>query len=115
MAHQFMHCFEGHRVLNLSELKEDHKNNGLITNGLISNSNNGTVNGDKTAICPRHKNEILKYYCRTCAMPICKECCTLEHPAGLHEYEHVNEAAPKQLEAITHAVQEARTKATDIR
>lgn len=106
MAHQFMHCFEGHRVLNLELNKEEHKN-GVI--------NGTTTNGEKSMICPRHKSELLKYYCRTCAVPICKECVTLEHPTGLHECEHISETGPKQLEAITHAVQEMKTKATDIR
>lgn len=106
MAHQFMHCFEGHRVLNLELNKDEHKN-GVI---------NGTsTNGEKSMICPRHKSELLKYYCRTCAIPICKECVALEHPTGLHECEHISETGPKQLEAITHAVQEMKTKATDIR
>jgi tripartite motif-containing protein 2/3 len=102
MAHQFMHCFEGHRVVNLTEIKDESKN-GLITNG------------EKNTMCPRHKSELLKYFCRTCSIPICKECLNLEHPAGIHEYEHISEAAPKQVEAIQHAVQEAKTKATDIR
>lgn len=102
MAHQFMHCFEGHRVVNLADIKDEPKN-GVITNG------------EKSLTCPRHKNEVLKFFCRTCAMPICKECLNIDHPAGLHEYEHISEAAPKQIEAIQHAVQEAKTKATDIR
>nr|CAI5848233.1 unnamed protein product [Callosobruchus analis] len=66
-------------------------------------------------ICPRHKSELLKYYCRTCAVPICKECLSLDHPVGLHEYEHISEAAPKQIEAIQQAVSEAKGKATDVR
>lgn len=117
MAHQFMHCFESHRVVNLTDIKEEHKNgitNGsTLTNGILSN---GTLtNGEKNMLCPRHKSEFLKYYCRTCTIPICKECIALEHPNGLHEYEHISDAAPKQLEAIQHAVQEAKSKATDIR
>ncbi|KAJ8944786.1 hypothetical protein NQ318_003654 [Aromia moschata] len=107
MAHQFMHCFEGHRVVNLTDLKEESKN-GLIPNGNITNT-------EKSMICPRHKSELLKYYCRTCAVPICKECLSMDHPVGLHEYEHISEAAPKQIEAIQHAVSEAKSKATDIR
>ncbi|KAG5885896.1 hypothetical protein JTB14_012143 [Gonioctena quinquepunctata] len=107
MAHQFMHCFEGHRVVNLAEIKDESKN-GLIPNGNISNA-------EKSMICPRHKAELLKYFCRTCAVPICKECLNLDHPVGLHEYEHISEAAPKQIEAIQHAVTEAKSKATDIR
>ncbi|KAI4462394.1 bonus isoform c-related [Holotrichia oblita] len=110
MAHQFMHCFEGHRVLNLNELKQEAQDqkNGVVTNGTVTN-------GEKSMICPRHKNEMLKYYCRTCTLPVCKECISLEHPTGLHECEHISDAAPKQLEAINHAIQEAKTKATDIR
>ncbi|CAH1976022.1 unnamed protein product [Acanthoscelides obtectus] len=102
MAHQFMHCFEGHRVVNLNDIKEEPKN------GLISSP-------EKNMICPRHKSELLKYYCRTCAVPICKECLSLDHPVGLHEYEHINDAAPKQIEAIQQAVTEAKSKATDVR
>lgn len=113
MAHQFMHCFEGHRVLNLELNKEEQQQQQQQhKNGVI----NGTpTNGEKSMVCPRHKSELLKYYCRTCAVPICKECVTLEHPTGLHECEHISETGPKQLEAITHAVQEMKTKATDIR
>lgn len=110
MAHQFMHCFEGHRVVNLSEMKDESKN-GLISNSLI----NSEKNGQKNSVCLRHIGEVLKYYCRTCSIPICKECLTLEHQAGIHEYEHIQDAAPKQIEAIQQAMQEAKTKATDIR
>ncbi|CAH0561422.1 unnamed protein product [Brassicogethes aeneus] len=110
MAHQFMHCFEGHRVVNLAELnKEEPKNNTLSSLGSI------IPNGEKNLICPRHKGELLKYYCRTCSVPICKECLSMDHPVGLHDYEHISDAAPKQIEAIQHAVSEAKSKATDVR
>lgn len=155
MAHQFMHVFENHRVINLNDMKDDIKSSvvsnnatanllsssnavtsssSLVSNITTNNSLNGSssimnmsnnfltasltnsmLNGEKNVLCPRHKSEYLKYYCRTCSVPICKECITLEHPTGLHEYEHINDAAPKQMEAIQHAVQEAKTKATDIR
>uniref|UniRef100_A0A1B6CC71 Brain tumor protein n=1 Tax=Clastoptera arizonana TaxID=38151 RepID=A0A1B6CC71_9HEMI len=104
MAHQFMHCFEGHRVINLpmenGNAKDDLKN-GLST--------------DKTVFCTRHKTEALKYFCRTCNLPVCKECTLMDHPAGLHECEHLSEAGPKQLELMNQAVQEGKNKATDIR
>lgn len=109
MAHQYMHCFEGHRVVNLADLKEEPKN------GIIPLGNMGSNNGEKGMFCPRHKSDLLKYYCRTCSMPICKECLSIEHPVGIHEYEHISEAAPKQIEAILNAVSEAKVKATDIR
>lgn len=101
MAHQFMHCFEGHRVLNLPENKDDIKN-GLTTN-------------EKVVCCPRHKTESLKYFCRTCNIPVCKECTLIDHPSGLHDCEHMSEAGPKQMDLMNQAVQESKTKATDIR
>ncbi|XP_076274106.1 tripartite motif-containing protein brain tumor isoform X2 [Rhynchophorus ferrugineus] len=109
MAHQFMHCFEGHRVLSLADAKEEPRN------GFSANNNPPTANGERAMACPRHKSELLKFYCRTCSMPACKECLNAEHPAGLHECELAGDAAPKQIEAIQHAVVEAKAKATDIR
>lgn len=111
MAHQFMHCFEGHRVLNL-DIKDD---TGAPPTSHKPSATAMGQNGEKTMSCPKHKSEVLKYYCRTCAVPICKDCISMEHPAGLHDWERINDAAPKQIEAITHAIQEAKTKATDIK
>jgi len=92
MAHQYMHCFEGHRVMNLSDLS-------LQSGGVKEELKvplNGT-NGDKTMSCPRHKNDALKYFCRTCNVPICKECTLLDHPSGLHDYEYISEVGSKQV------------------
>lgn len=116
MAHQFMHCFEGHRVVDLN--KPDAVDAKLLPNGNNNSPPSATIqNGERASLvlCPRHKNEPLKYYCRTCAQPVCKECTVLEHPAGLHECEHLSEVGPKQLEAIGQAVHEVKAKATDIR
>ncbi|XP_053959866.1 brain tumor protein isoform X1 [Anastrepha ludens] len=44
-----------------------------------------------TSFCRRHKNEPLKYNCRTCGKVICNECALQEHPAGLHETELLQE------------------------
>ncbi|CAB3225499.1 unnamed protein product [Arctia plantaginis] len=106
MAHQFMHCFEGHRVLAFTDLKDD---KGMLGSTTI------TTSGEKTAFCPRHKNDILKYFCRTCSVPVCKECTIIEHPAALHDCEHLSDAGPKQLELMQQAVTEAKTRATEIR
>ncbi|XP_045480488.1 brain tumor protein [Harmonia axyridis] len=107
MAHQFMHCFEGHRVVNLADVREEPKNT-LISNTTI-------INGEKSMMCPRHKGETLKFFCRTCSVPICKECINMEHPVGIHDYEHIGDAANKQLEIIQHAMQEAKAKAADVK
>lgn len=38
-----------------------------------------------------------------------------DHPAGMHEYEHLAEAAQKQMEGIVTIMQEAKAKASDVR
>jgi tripartite motif-containing protein 2/3 len=113
MAHQFMHCFEGHRVLSLGELQHNGGSKEDLKNGLIPSG--GGTGADKPVYCMRHKAEPLKYFCRTCNGPICKECTLLDHPSGLHDYEHLSDIGPKQLELMTQTMQEGKGKATDIR
>ena len=146
MAHQFMHCFEGHRVLNLGDSKLGEGGNNGTSNGLGESTgkpgNNGQPNGggnnsivqslagggggggsmvisggngEKALFCPRHKSELLKYYCRSCSVPVCKECTLSEHPSPLHDCAHISEVGPQQLESVTRAVQECRSKAQEIR
>lgn len=101
MAHQFMHCFEGHRVTTL-DIKEEPVKNGL--NGFL----------DKPTYCPRHKTEIVKFLCTTCNTLICQECTLIDHPLGLHETERLSDIGPKLLELLNQLMQEARTKATEL-
>lgn len=116
MAHQFMHCFEGHRVLSLAADKDDSKTGPSPPPTQQSQQQVVTTNGgDKPVFCLKHKSETMKYFCRTCNTPICKECTVLDHPSGLHDYERLTESGPKQLELMAQTVQEAKVKGTDIR
>ncbi|XP_017887874.1 brain tumor protein [Ceratina calcarata] len=126
MAHQFMHCFEGHRVLNLGDSKLETvttttTTTNANTNGSIEMSKNGNMvnatNGEKVPRdhCPRHKQESLKYFCRTCNALVCKECAITDHPGPLHECAHISEVGNQQLELMARMVQECRTKAADVR
>ena len=98
MAHQFMHCFEGHRVLSLTE--------GQATKE--------EVRLEKPVSCNKHKNEYLKFYCRTCNVPICQECTMVEHAQG-HEYETLNMISGPQIEALQQLADQAKVKASDLR
>ena len=82
MAHQFMHCFEGHRVMTLGEPQQK-----------------DIPNTHRPVICCKHSEE-MKYYCRSCDVPLCKECCVFDHPKGLHDHEYLSDAAPKQVSAV---------------
>ncbi|XP_055592422.1 brain tumor protein [Uranotaenia lowii] len=65
--------------------------------------------------CKRHTNELLKFFCRTCSTPVCKDCMLIEHPSGVHECEHNPDTTPKQIESLLHTVSEVRAKATELR
>lgn len=94
MAHQYMHCFEGHRVVTLAELAQ---------------------RDERPVTCLTHKGEPLKYFCSTCSAPVCLECTVLDHPKGLHELETLNDAAPRHLDQICHAMEDGRSRAADLR
>lgn len=99
MAHQFMHCFEGHRVMTLGELQ-----NGK-----------GDLHMEKPVGCPRHKQDVLKYFCRSCNMPICKECTALDHPKGLHDFDHISEVEMNLVTAVTQLVDEGKMKTNELK
>ncbi|XP_074649631.1 protein brain tumor-like isoform X2 [Tubulanus polymorphus] len=98
MAHQFMHCFEGHRVMMLSDM-----HNGKDEMKL-----------EKPMNCAKHRAEYLIYFCRTCNMPICKECTVMEHGKG-HEYSFINEVSQKQIEMLQQLMDESKAKANELR
>ncbi|ESP00015.1 hypothetical protein LOTGIDRAFT_178023 [Lottia gigantea] len=98
MAHQFMHCFEGHRVLSLGDLQ----------------MNKDEPKSDKQVNCPRHRNDILKFFCKTCSQPICKECTVFDHGRG-HECQFLMDVAHRQVDMMRHLEAEARSKINDLR
>ncbi|GFT29796.1 b-box type zinc finger protein ncl-1 [Trichonephila clavipes] len=98
MAHQYMHCFEGHHVVNLKE-----------------QSNKEEFKSDKLLCCPRHKTETLRFFCRTCNIPICKECTTTDHMKGHHDYDHISEIGSRQVELLADLVEQSKAKTNDLR
>lgn len=97
MAHQYMHCFEGHDVVNLKEANKD------------------DFKTEKLLCCPRHKSETLRFFCRTCDTPICKECTNSDHPKGLHDYDHISEVGPRQVEILGELLEQSKAKTNDLR
>ncbi|GFR30841.1 b-box type zinc finger protein ncl-1 [Trichonephila clavata] len=98
MAHQYMHCFEGHHVVNLKE-----------------QSNKEEFKSDKLLCCPRHKAETLRFFCRTCNIPICKECTATDHVKGHHDYDHISEIGSRQVELLADLVEQSKAKTNDLR
>lgn len=90
MAHQFMHCFEGHRVVDIAEL--DSK----------------TL--ERPVKCLQHKHEALKFFCFTCNVPICQNCTTSDHPRSHHQFDPITEVGHQQVEYLQTLLEDARVK-----
>ena len=98
MAHQFMHCFEGHRVLTLGELQ----------------SAKDDVKMEKPVPCSKHRSELLRFFCKTCNIPICKDCTLMEHSKG-HEYDYLSEIGAQVVDNLCQLAEQAKVKANDLR
>ncbi|VDM39382.1 unnamed protein product [Toxocara canis] len=94
MAHQYMHCFEGHRVDQLS-----HGSSPTLSDKLVS-----------TCKCIQHRTQTLRYFCVTCNLAICRECTLNDHPATTHQFELIGDVAEKQMNIMESLLQDARIK-----
>ena len=100
-AHHTMHCFNGHRVMVISELQQ----NGLTGKEICV---------EKQVICPKHKGEVLRFFCKQCDVPICKECTLQEHSRG-HDYDYLSEMSGRAMHHIQLLVEQARLKGADLK
>jgi tripartite motif-containing protein 2/3 len=78
-AHQYMKCFEQHRVRLLTDL--------LNNDELFDETTNS---GPK---CSQHNRCEIRFFCTTCSIPLCGECLP-NHPQNEHDVH------PSQLEQI---------------
>lgn len=107
--------------MNIGDSKLEGANNpGSSSTSTEMPKNNLAINGgnsseEKTLFCPRHKQELLKVFCRACSVLVCKECMITDHSGPLHDCAHVSEVGSQQMEAIARTVQECRAKAADVR
>ncbi|XP_063992247.1 brain tumor protein isoform X1 [Diachasmimorpha longicaudata] len=93
-AHQFMRCFESHKVIAFDDLKR----------------NSETVPIHKPIFCQFHPSENMKFYCYTCQEPICNECLVVQHKAPDHQYERLNDAESREKEELVNLMSESKSK-----
>ncbi|GFV26790.1 e3 ubiquitin-protein ligase TRIM33 [Trichonephila clavipes] len=94
-AHQFMRCFESHKVLSFDEMKGGGESFTTI---------------HKPVACASHPDEVMKYYCHTCHVPICNECMVVDHKQPEHCYEKAVDAEQKQREELKNLITESKSK-----
>ncbi|XP_076321036.1 LOW QUALITY PROTEIN: protein meiotic P26-like [Tachypleus tridentatus] len=93
-AHQYMRCFENHKVVSFEEMKTS--GDGIILH--------------KPVECLNHVGETMKFYCHTCEVPICNECMVADHKQPQHRYERAVDAEAKHRENIENLIKESEEK-----
>ncbi|GIY06114.1 tripartite motif-containing protein 45 [Caerostris extrusa] len=94
-AHQFMRCFESHKVVSFDEMKGGGESFTTI---------------HKPVACASHPDEVMKYFCHTCHVPICNECMIVDHKQPEHCYEKAVDAERKEREELQSLVAESKSK-----
>ncbi|XP_032671270.1 B-box type zinc finger protein ncl-1-like isoform X2 [Odontomachus brunneus] len=96
-AHQFMRCFESHKVVAFEDLKQSKE----------------AIPIHKPIFCECHPAENMKFYCHTCQEPICNECLLVEHKAPEHQYDRLTDAEPRQKEELFNLMAESKAKISE--
>ncbi|CAH2238748.1 brain tumor protein-like isoform X2 [Pararge aegeria] len=94
-AHEFMRCFENHRVVPFDALR--------------SSKEKAAVH--KPIFCTRHAGESLKFYCCECEVGACSECLTHDHKVGEHRCERIVDAEPNLRAELRTFIVEANSRA----
>ena len=90
--HKRSRSMKHHKLLTMNELK----------------SNPGPQSIAEKIRCPKHKDEIIKLFCKTCQTTICRDCIIIDHRQ--HEYEFVEEVAVKEKEKMNVSLNEVKQK-----
>uniref|UniRef100_A0A914QPX9 B box-type domain-containing protein n=1 Tax=Panagrolaimus davidi TaxID=227884 RepID=A0A914QPX9_9BILA len=102
MAHQFMHCFEGHEVEPIHIPPPQSKCQEIARN----DSNIGC--------CLEHHFQPLGFYCLTCNLPICDKCTEADHERTTHDIQPIDVIAAQQVQRMEMAINEATKKQQEI-
>ena len=90
--HKRSRSMKHHKLLTMNELK----------------SNPGPQSIAEKIRCPKHKDEIIKLFCKTCQTTICRDCTIVDHQG--HKYGFVEEVAAEEKEKINVNLHEVKQR-----
>ncbi|XP_072036756.1 uncharacterized protein [Amphiura filiformis] len=92
-------CVDAHKSVKISRQHE------LLTLDQLRSSKLGFRNLPEQEICPKHKGEVLRFYCETCEEPMCRDCTVLDHPKPEHKQTDLSSAAKERNEKLKELAQ----------
>ncbi|XP_077998236.1 E3 ubiquitin-protein ligase TRIM71-like [Glandiceps talaboti] len=96
-AHTRLKVFKGHDSMSLDELRS-----GKYTECLLQHK--------EPSKCEVHDGEMMRFYCRTCEKPICRDCTVLDHKEPGHKYCRLTDAVTACRAALKKMLAEVRMK-----
>ncbi|XP_038649408.1 protein PML-like isoform X2 [Scyliorhinus canicula] len=104
-SHQLLMERYGHFVKTLDDLKM------INSEDFVTLARNG-----KQTICPNHKEQHIRFFCKTCSMSICCNCLLLYHNSPEHCYHDIKQEVvlkKEELKQMVDAIQENHNKFTE--
>ncbi len=71
-------------------------------------SNLGPQNIAEKIRCPKHKEEVIKLFCKTCQTTICRDCTIVDHQG--HKYGFVEEVAAKEKQYLQRSLNQVKQR-----
>ena len=91
-SHQRSRSTNAHKLLTLEELK----------------SKAGPQNVAEKIKCPKHKEEVVKLFCKTCQTTICRDCTIVDHQG--HKYAFVEDVADEEKQHLQRSLDEVKQR-----
>ena len=91
-SHKRNRSTKAHKLLTLEELK----------------SNAGPQNVAEKLKCPKHKNEVVKLFCKICQTTICRDCTFVDHQG--HKYAFVEDIADEEKQHLQRNLDEVKQR-----
>ena len=64
--------------------------------------------------CKVHESQVLRFYCETCGVLICRDCTVVDHPAGSHNLVNLESATKGQRKEIEQLMQSCEGSKTTV-
>lgn len=93
-AHQYMRCFENHKVIMLEDLKVSGKKIPI----------------HKTLSCETHASETVSSYCVNCQQLVCLECVKTDHRSPLHHCDSISDAEIRVKQELESLLTDSKAK-----
>uniref|UniRef100_A0AC34FI40 Uncharacterized protein n=1 Tax=Panagrolaimus sp. ES5 TaxID=591445 RepID=A0AC34FI40_9BILA len=117
MAHQFMHCFEGHEVkpyVSTTSTAAAASRAHEKSSSESSNSSTAPKGSGALCRCLEHRSQPLVFFCLTCNLAVCGQCTESDHQRGSHEIQPIDVIADQQVQRMEMMVNEAAKKQQEV-